>query len=216
MARLIRTALLVAVAAVALVGIGSADASAPARPTIAFVSPPSPAEGAELTSNSVAFEFTYDRKPKATQTLVCSLAGPTSSTGPCDAPVAAGAKGSRSGASYGGLAIGSYTFTVSLTLRNGATATATRHFSFGVRFRHLYWTDFATGAIGRANLDGTGANQSFITAASPRGVAVDADHIYWTNGDVNTIGRANLDGTGANQSFITGAAFPFGVAVDAG
>jgi len=40
---------------------------------------------------------------------------------------------------------------------------------------HVYWTNFTGGSIGRANLDGTGADQSFITgASSPGGVAVDA------------------------------------------
>ena len=63
-----------------------------------------------------------------------------------------------------------------------------------------------TNTIGRANLDGTGVNQNFITGASdPNGVAVDANHVYWANYVTNAIGRANLDGTGVNQSFITGA-----------
>jgi hypothetical protein len=29
----------------------------------------------------------------------------------------------------------------------------------------VYWVNFSTGTIGRANVDGTGANQSFITGA---------------------------------------------------
>jgi hypothetical protein len=38
---------------------------------------------------------------------------------------------------------------------------------------HVYWTNFETGAIGRAGLDGTAPDQSFITgAAGPVGVAV--------------------------------------------
>ena len=70
----------------------------------------------------------------------------------------------------------------------------------------VYWANYDAGTIGRANLDGTGANQSFITGASiPVGVAVDGGHVYWANAGTNSIGRANLDGTGANQSFITGA-----------
>jgi hypothetical protein len=41
--------------------------------------------------------------------------------------------------------------------------------------RHVYWTNLDTSAIGRANLDGMGADPTFITgAASPGGVAVDA------------------------------------------
>jgi len=81
---------------------------------------------------------------------------------------------------------------------------------------YVYWANQDTNTIGRANLDGSGANQSFITgASSPLGVAVDAAHVYWTNRRTNMIGRANLDGSGANQRFITGANGPEGVAVDA-
>ena len=102
---------------------------------------------------------------------------------------------------------------------------------------HVYWADQGTcattcpppqqgeGTIGRANLDGTGVNPSFITGASnPVGVAVDANHVYWSNEDPTsgTIGRANLDGTEVNQSFITGRLKPsrarinpFGVVVNA-
>jgi len=83
---------------------------------------------------------------------------------------------------------------------------------------YVYWTTNLNGlgTIARANLDGSGANQRFITSASvPEGVAVDAAHVYWANPDIGTIGRANLNGSGANQRFITGASSPQGVAVDA-
>lgn len=82
----------------------------------------------------------------------------------------------------------------------------------------VYWANYggegtAGGStIGRANLDGTGRDNSFITGASfPCGVSVDAGHVYWANGEDDTgttIGRANIDGTGSNQSFITGASNP--------
>src|SRR5918996_952551 len=80
----------------------------------------------------------------------------------------------------------------------------------------IYWGNFDTGTIGRAELDGTGVNQGFITAAgSPGGVAVNHTHLYWVSShDNGTIGRANLDGTGANPNFITGAGQPSGLAVD--
>src|SRR4051812_22654266 len=80
----------------------------------------------------------------------------------------------------------------------------------------VYWANARTDTIGRANLDGTDANQSFIHVAGdfPQGVAVDDAHVYWTVPDGNTIGRANLDGTGTNQRCITGASSPEGVAVD--
>jgi virginiamycin B lyase len=78
---------------------------------------------------------------------------------------------------------------------------------------YVYWG--GSHAIGRANLNGTNADQSFITGAgNPLGIAVDGAHIYWTNHDTGAIGRANLNGTNADQSFITGAGNPFGVAVD--
>jgi virginiamycin B lyase len=87
---------------------------------------------------------------------------------------------------------------------------------------HIYWTDNYSGcAIERANLDGTGVEQGFISVpgCSPgalSGLAVDAEHIYWTTfTNTATIGRANLDGSGVEPSFITGASFPADVAVDA-
>ena len=76
----------------------------------------------------------------------------------------------------------------------------------------VYWANNGGGTIGRANLDGSGVDQSFITGAGePVGVAVDGEHVYWTAG---SIGRANLDGTDVLPNFITGAGFPQGVAVD--
>ena len=65
---------------------------------------------------------------------------------------------------------------------------------------HIYWANGGTRAIGRANLDGSGVNPSFITSAGGSGMAVNSAHIYWTSGD--SIGRANLDGSGVNPSFI--------------
>jgi hypothetical protein len=80
---------------------------------------------------------------------------------------------------------------------------------------HVFWTDPASGSIGRANLDGSEANYTFITGAqNPCGIAVDGEHIYWTNFGSNAIGRANLDGSGPTQSFIGAVNEPCGVAVD--
>jgi hypothetical protein len=81
---------------------------------------------------------------------------------------------------------------------------------------YVYWGNISTNTIGRANLDGTGVNQSFITGLrGVRGVAVNSTHIFWANNDFNSIGRANLDGTGANNSFIFTAGAPNGVALSA-
>ena len=200
-------------AAVALVAFVTAVASgAPNKPTITFTDP-SPSEGATLTTSSVQFAFTDNRTPAQTHSLVCSLSGPTSSSGPCDTPVASGA-GSQSGKFYSGLANGSYTFSVTLKAKGGM-ASATRHFNIAVSNRHLYWANLSGNTIGRANVDGTGVNQSFITGATaPYGVAVDSNYVYWSNVNAGTIGRANLDGTGVNQNFIAAPAGPEAVAVD--
>jgi hypothetical protein len=77
--------------------------------------------------------------------------------------------------------------------------------------QHVYWTTGST--IGRANLDGSAPDPSFIAGAdAPRGVAVDDQHVYWANYSVG-IGRANLDGSAPNPSFIAGDS-PYAVAVD--
>jgi virginiamycin B lyase len=79
---------------------------------------------------------------------------------------------------------------------------------------YVYWANAGSDSIGRANLDGSGADQSFITGATgnPVGVAVGGGHIYWTGND--TIGRANLDGSGVKNDFITVGGEPWGIAVD--
>src|SRR5262249_38875879 len=93
---------------------------------------------------------------------------------------------------------------LSLALASGASA-------------FVYWTNWAPNGttIGRANLDGTSPNQSFITGGNaPCGIAVDANYIYWANNG-GQVGRANINGTGATQDFITATSPPCGVAVNA-
>ena len=93
--------------------------------------------------------------------------------------------------------------------------------SVAVDAGHLYWSYYScpggnqrcTGAIARANLDGTGVDRTFIDAVNANGLAVDPNFLYWTDffsefGLTNppvpdTIGRANLDGTGVETNFIT-------------
>jgi hypothetical protein len=212
----VRRVSVVAMLALALAGFGAASASGSNSPAITFVGP-SPSEGAKLSSDSVSFAFTYNRKPQATGMLNCSLSGPTRASGPCDAPVAFGSKGSRSGKSYSGLANGCYTFTTSLKLTDGGRASASRHFTVAVPVRHVYWTSRASNTIGRADVNGQNANQSFITGANgTSGVAVDSGHVYWINNSSGTIGRADLNGQNVNQSFITGANDPVALAVEPG
>jgi virginiamycin B lyase len=78
----------------------------------------------------------------------------------------------------------------------------------------IFWSNEQTARLGRANIDGTGVNQSFISGAEGPGVAVDSKHVYWTNRTSNAIGRANLDGSDVNQRFITGMNEPYSLAVD--
>ena len=81
---------------------------------------------------------------------------------------------------------------------------------------YVYWTNSSSNSIGRANLDGSGVNESFITGAfNPAGVAVNGAYVYWANEFTDTrIGRASLNGSSPDQSFITGASGPVGLAVD--
>jgi len=119
---------------------------------------------------------------------------------------------------------------------------ATSPCGVAVDAQHIYWTNGGAAlvdapnsyaprnlpavtngsTIGRANLDGSGVDQRFITGASnPCGVAVDATHIFWANpatiwagNAAGTIGRANLDGSGVSQRFVPAAGQACGVAVD--
>ena len=66
----------------------------------------------------------------------------------------------------------------------------------------VYWANAGQTTIGRAKINGTGLNNSFIGGLSNlHGVAVDSKFIYWTQGSgaTSTIGRANLDGSGAES-----------------
>jgi hypothetical protein len=77
---------------------------------------------------------------------------------------------------------------------------------------YVYWVN-GYGAIGRANLDGTGVNPSFIAGLSyPRELAVDSNYIFWSD-TTGSLGRANIDGTGIVDDLLGGASVaPFGLA----
>ena len=84
---------------------------------------------------------------------------------------------------------------------------------------YVYWTNWDINAIARANLDGTGVDQSWIEGCwIPWGIAVDENYVYWSNAleIFGSIGRANLDGTGADPFWITWCSESYGVAVDQG
>jgi hypothetical protein len=81
---------------------------------------------------------------------------------------------------------------------------------------YVYWVS-GNHSIGRANLDGTAPDPSFITGISlPWELAVNSNHIFWSEGS-GAIGRANIDGTGIDNDLLGGALVaPFGIAVGGG
>jgi hypothetical protein len=85
--------------------------------------------------------------------------------------------------------------------------------------RYIYWTNYKTGAVGRATITGTSPNESFIKTgvAGGAGLTATSQFLYWTSangGTATTILRANLNGTGLNKKFITGASNPCGITHD--
>lgn len=67
--------------------------------------------------------------------------------------------------------------------------------------QQVYWASGSN--IGRANIDGTGVDPSFISGLTlATAVASNATHIFWAEHTSGNIGRANIDGTGVNPSFI--------------
>lgn len=79
---------------------------------------------------------------------------------------------------------------------------------------HLYWANIGFDSIARANIGGTGADQTLIDATDPCGVALTDTHVYWVNQGTARIGRARLDGSAATQSVTSTGSIPCGVAVD--
>ncbi len=85
---------------------------------------------------------------------------------------------------------------------------------------HVYWADTQQASIGRAHLDGSGADDTFVanatggSASSPVDVALDGTYIYWTDG-ARYIGRAKIDGEDVEPHFIDAGtnSYPFGIAV---
>jgi hypothetical protein len=79
--------------------------------------------------------------------------------------------------------------------------------SVAVDSRYVYWTDDCSHTIGRARVNGSGVNNSFIhdgascVNGAKLSVAVDPNYIYWAD-TCNGIGRANLNGSGVNANFL--------------
>jgi hypothetical protein len=68
----------------------------------------------------------------------------------------------------------------------------------------MYWLKTGTSTIGRAGLDGSGANPDFIVLPGhPSSMAVGGGYIYWV-ADSQIIGRVGVDGSGETTSLFTG------------
>ena len=82
----------------------------------------------------------------------------------------------------------------------------------------LYWTDWGTDKIQRADLDGSNV-EDLVSGAGlngPDGLALDLSggKIYWTNVGSNKIQRADLDGSNVEDLITSGLSVPYGLALD--
>ncbi len=86
----------------------------------------------------------------------------------------------------------------------------------GTAASKLYWTDWGTDKIQRADLDGSNVEDLVTTGLDgPDGLSLDAagGKIYWADAGTNKIRRSNLDGSGA-EDLVTGLGIPYGLALD--
>ena len=82
----------------------------------------------------------------------------------------------------------------------------------------LYWTDWGTDKIQRADLDGSNVEDLVSDAGldGPDGLALDQSggKIYWTNVGSNKIQRADPDGSNVEDLITSGLSVPYGLALD--
>ena len=81
----------------------------------------------------------------------------------------------------------------------------------------IFWTDWSTDKIQRANLDGSNV-QDLVTQglSGPNGIALDVagDKMYWTDSGRDKIQRANLDGSNVQDLVTQRLSGPNGIALD--
>lgn len=168
---------LVAAAALLLVPAAGQAGGAPAIAWSPTTSDGTYDYGAVTVGQTASQTFTLTNSGgRATGTLAVALSGSSAFTitaDGCSARSLAPTKSCDVTVQYAPTAGGSDTATLTATGEH-ASASLTLTGS-GTVPGHVYWGNLNAFTIGRASLDGTGANQSFITGASfPVGVAVDA------------------------------------------
>ena len=81
----------------------------------------------------------------------------------------------------------------------------------------MYWTDWDTNKIQRANLDGSNVQDLVTTGlGSPYGIALDvaAGKMYWADAGTAKIQRANLNGSNVQNLIPLGLSVPICIALD--
>jgi virginiamycin B lyase len=134
--------------------------------------------------------------------------------------------GARAGmaVAIAGLTLATTTLASGITRSAGASAGRDRR---GVARapRYIYWsspeTFRGTGGpgietIGRAEIDGSDVDKSFVTRGTnlPGAVAVDGRYIYWVNSESGAIARANLDRTHVKERFVPIGGITGGLAIN--
>lgn len=84
---------------------------------------------------------------------------------------------------------------------------------------HLFWVQSGPeGRIGRANLNGSESQPTFIVGGEfPASLVAHGGHLYWVNAPgtyLRSVGRADLDGANVNETFIPEVRYAFALAAD--
>ena len=77
----------------------------------------------------------------------------------------------------------------------------------------MYWTNWRTDKIERANLNGSGRETLISDLRDPNAIAISGGKMYWTDSSTDKIERANLDGNGRDLLISSGLRTPNAIAI---